>query len=822
MVYAFATQRFCGKASCAIRVGPRPSRCPCFTSFRSFQEHQSGNIFYRSFGANVKEGQNPWRTRDDNALAWSRIGNSAHCWGQTSFLQPTTGHRLFSTTYQDKVDGESQNVENTKSFLEDPAATTVGRGDIQSGDSDLVELMQQETAHLLRVLGAEEGEQVSSLLSQTKFEEFDRVMEAWSKHAAETTELNGMEAAGQAEALLIALEQNVDSDRETGQDLIPDAVSYNKVLHAYAVSRGGREAAERAESILERMLTRCRDYCAEGSHRSAKVKPPEPTVRSFNIAINSWAKSGEQDSGRRAEGIFTKMEEWERECQERYQSIYVGDAPNARSLSGVVDAWAQSQSKEAAERVMIILEHALEKRRQFVLAEKGSSLAVEGTAIKPTVVVFNSTIHAWVNSGQGRYGAEKAEEVLLMLERWNESKELGEDDASDEDDIGLNPNTRTLSLILDAWAQCEDSSGAAAARAQDTLDRMEKLYHEGHDVKPNYVSFTTCIKAWSRSRDVADAAERAEAILLRLLHLYETTGDENLKPTSLSGNAVITAWARSRHPNSARRAEAVLEKLGTFTQPDCYSYNSVIDAYAKKGDAPSAKRVLERMELTYKDKREGIRPDTITYNSVLNAFAKSRSEQGVTAAKAEALLRRMEAIYRSGRTDVQPNLRSYTSVIDCWARSNHPWQGSKAYRVLQRMVDQYKSGNEKAMPDVFAYTRVLHACATTNWKQEQQRQDALTTALRVFEELQQSPQFGEPQSRTYSTMMMACSRLSSNYTERGRLCDAVFKQCCAAGQVSRAILELAHRTIPQSTGGNLLGPSGSPVPSAWYRNVQEP
>jgi hypothetical protein len=333
--------------------------------------------------------------------------------------------------------------------------------------------LKQETDRLLAVLEKYGNNESAEKMPHLNLVDFDRVLEMWSAQAL----TDGIEAADHADALLTALEDNMVQLASNNTFMRWNVAWYNNVMHAYAVCSGGREAAEKAEAILDNMLMSCHEY-------KSGATPPEPTTRSFNIAINAWAKSGEQDSGERAEQIFTRMENWLLRCQDLAE--FHGAVPNARSLSGVMDAWAQSGATAAEERALGILMHAIEKRRRYQQRLREGGPLTEEIVVKPNVIMFNSAIHAWVNSKRGRDGAEKAEAILRIMEQLNETGELGETDANDEDDVGLKPNTRTLSLIIDAWAECEsvEKGGEAANRAQDILDLMERLFREGKDVKP--------------------------------------------------------------------------------------------------------------------------------------------------------------------------------------------------------------------------------------------------------------------------------------------------------------------------------------------------
>ena len=671
------------------------------------------------------------------------------------------------------------------------------------------EELDQETHRLLSVLKTFGNEDANSEGVQVILVEFDEVFKAWSMCAAK----NGIHAANRAFELLAALEQNMSRLAFEKTFLGWNVAWYNNVMHAYAVCSGGREAAEKAESILDGMMTACLKH----KSMDTSLRPPEPTNRSFNIAINAWAKSGEHDSGERAEEIFTRMEHWLMECEDR--SDCLGAVPNARTLSGVMDAWAQSGATGAEERVLKILMHAIDKQRAFIQAQRGGGQAIEGTVIKPNVIMHNSAIHAWVNSKRGHEGAEKAEEILRMMERLDESNELGEIDENDDDDVGLKPNTRTLSLIIDSWAECEnaDKTGEAAMRAQAILDNMEKLYRDGRDVKPSYVSFTSCITAWSRSERNPDAAAHAEALLGRLLSLYKETGDKDFKPTVSTGNAVISAWAKSKRRDSADRAVAVFNRLGDFCEPDTYSFNSVINAHAKKGDGLIAKKLLQQMEEACQSGNTAACPDGVTYNTVI--YALSKSSRVGSAEEAEAMLRKMETLYREGRMELKPKTMTYTTVITAWGMSRQPTTAENANRILRAMIDAYKAGDTALKPDVKAFTSAINACARTNTNDPDVMRNALKIAIQTFEEMK-TPEYDNPNAVTYRALMKACCNLSRDPAERSRLLQSIFQQCCQDGMVSKLVLSTLREGISRDQLARLINVEGDrKQPFEWSRNV---
>jgi hypothetical protein len=85
--------------------------------------------------------------------------------------------------------------------------------------------------------------------------------------------------------------------------------------------------------------------------------------------------------------------------------------------------------------------------------------------------------------------------------------------------------------LIDAFAR-RDPNGAAA-RAQNTVDRMIRLYAKGlGHARPTRIVFNTLVNCWSRSND-PDAGLKAEKILQWMEAQYEA-GDDYVKPDESS------------------------------------------------------------------------------------------------------------------------------------------------------------------------------------------------------------------------------------------------------------------------------------------------
>ena len=97
--------------------------------------------------------------------------------------------------------------------------------------------------------------------------------------------------------------------------------------------------------------------------------------------------------------------------------------------------------------------------------------------------------------------------------------------------------------MLDAWAK-SGGGRAAAERAEEILEWMDRLYKGGNpDVKPDTITFNAVLDAWARSGDRV-APHRAEQILDHMDDLYRA-GNRGVKPDTYTYNTLVRFQARS-------------------------------------------------------------------------------------------------------------------------------------------------------------------------------------------------------------------------------------------------------------------------------------
>ncbi len=92
--------------------------------------------------------------------------------------------------------------------------------------------------------------------------------------------------------------------------------------------------------------------------------------------------------------------------------------------------------------------------------------------------------------------------------------------------------------MLDAISKSDEKD--AAARAEDILNKMQKMYEDGFDeVQPDTFSFASVLNAYANSNQPG-AAEKAEEILRHMQLLYEN-GNNRVKPNTICFATVIVS-----------------------------------------------------------------------------------------------------------------------------------------------------------------------------------------------------------------------------------------------------------------------------------------
>ena len=218
---------------------------------------------------------------------------------------------------------------------------------------------------------------------------------------------------------------------------------------------------------------------------------------------------------------------------------------------------------------------------------------------------------------------------------------------------------------------------------------------------------------------------------------------------------VLDAYAKSGQANAA---ESLFNRM-TDSQhigANTISYNTVLNALTKSKDRDAplrAEALLNRMQEEYEAGNRNVRPNSISFSCLLNCWA--RSSQEGAAEHAEAILTRMEQLGNSGHRHVQPNAVCYSTVLNAWARSRSSDSGNRAVALLTRMEEAYRKGQNFSKPNSYCYNTTINAIAKSSHPDKALR--AYDLLHRMIQAYENGNHDAKPSVRSFSTVLNACA-----------------------------------------------------------------
>jgi hypothetical protein len=378
--------------------------------------------------------------------------------------------------------------------------------------------------------------------------------------------------------------------------------------------------------------------------------------------------------------------------------------------------------------------------------------------------------------------------------------------------------TTMFNAAMDAYAKI-----GQPARVQEILKQMKELA----------VANNTSTSTYSATISDPTCQQRRQLSLLR--------------PDVISLTTLATAWTKSRNPQAATKAQAVLEYMEQQPldmQPTTVLYNVVLNALARSSLPDKAQRaeklvarMQERCALVQFNSNEDdelqllhacCEPSIYTYQSLISCYSRS-SQSPERAEQVLSFLKRQAADH--GRNDLEPNTHCFAAAIHAWAYSMQPNKAKRAYDLLQEIRQRHERTGQQSVcqPNVVVYTAALNACAKPCLPEE--RETAFDIAVLIMEELKNAPaKYGTANFLTYAAFLRACATTlpdstgSSSSERRDAVVRQCFEQCCLTGHVGQIVLDkLADAASPSLYRQLLEGVediSFSSLPADWTRNVK--
>ena len=326
---------------------------------------------------------------------------------------------------------------------------------------------------------------------------FNTVIECWSKSRNE----NAVEAIDK----LITRMERLHKEEEL-ENIIPDATTYSFVINAWTKSSQGNNKLQSESKLrVDELLREIETSYDQG------VGHMKPTPLFYSAVAQAYAKMSSEEGAKKAESLLRRNQKMFKENPEKHAHM----KPNNMLFNAVIDAFARVHTINSALRAEVIL-------RELIEVEASN----EDLDLKPSTRSFNAAILAWKNCGDPKLAHEKSE---ALLKEMNKMYQDGKNH--------VKPDKCTINSYIDVLAKV-----GKAQTADDFLQFMESMYLKRGDVtlKPDIISFNTCLDAWSNYNGTdINVNEKVDCLLSRLQLMMRH--QEDLKPDLITLYSILKA-----------------------------------------------------------------------------------------------------------------------------------------------------------------------------------------------------------------------------------------------------------------------------------------
>jgi len=262
------------------------------------------------------------------------------------------------------------------------------------------------------------------------------------------------------------------------QDASPDAFSFNAVISGFARSRKPG-AGQRAESILYRFV--------EFSEEFPDVRPD---IRSFTHIIAHYSRAKNMpDSPYRAENVLNQL-------ISMFRSGHKHLSPNVYAFTTVMDAYASQKHPDSGEYAERLVRNMRKLKKDY-----------NATDLEVNTGVMNTVLNSYLASANPNAGS-RANALLNDMEERSDV----------EGETGVQPNSRTYSLVMSIWSKLE-----ASDKADQSLKILLRTEERGRQQKlqsphpPNDFLHSIVMNACAFTSGSAEAEKRAFQIAVQVL-----------------------------------------------------------------------------------------------------------------------------------------------------------------------------------------------------------------------------------------------------------------------------------------------------------------
>jgi pentatricopeptide repeat protein len=238
---------------------------------------------------------------------------------------------------------------------------------------------------------------------------------------------------------------------------------------------------------------------------------------------------------------------------------------------------------------------------------------------------FNRVLQSILPTTKNKPSLEAVQKAQrLLLSRVYAQQTRGQDSGQSlpKDDASIAFDIVSFNIVMQAWARQQSMDAAREA------DKLLRLLWTETNLQADSYSYAAAINSYAKAGGQRPAALRATELLQEFIGISHNPADDSLKKrsskefplTDVCHNAVMDAWAVSGDERSGQRAEQILRQLqqDPLRKPTRVSYNACIKAYARSGQPQEAQRILNEMKVLTEKGDTDMAPDKVSLSTCVS------------------------------------------------------------------------------------------------------------------------------------------------------------------------------------------------------------
>ena len=274
------------------------------------------------------------------------------------------------------------------------------------------------------------------------------------------------------------------------------------------------------------------------------------------------------------------------------------------------------------------------------------------------------------------------------------------------------PGKNSYRRVMNIFAHRGDGDQVEAL-LEDLYAMYLDHYEQGHEnsslLMPNTPFFSLVLYAWSKSRD-PDAAERANAILETMLEMEESGEIPYLKVQSNFFNIVMVCWSKQRTLESANKVQAIFDRLVEYSEADPTkrpvgaSYMALIITWSRF-DPAKAEEAFWKWKEEHDNERCEMRIDSGLIRTLVSSWCKSK--EPIAAERSNRLIQ-----FAIDEPLWHPSTAVFNMAINKWCQQKTLDGLEQAEALLKQMVAYHKlNPGTDTRPNNLTYLPIVRSWA---------------------------------------------------------------------------------------------------------------